>query len=156
MPHIGEIQAKQTHLAIGGAGGAVSSVFGRTGDVTAQAGDYVGLFDASGAAEAAIAAHESDPLAHIASGLMRAYQAQVNAVTMAFGEYTQTVAHAGMTAGKVVTPRLVMLSEDDENGLDELDEMTVAAVPGVDQVTFTLSHVRGPFVGIFNIAYSVA
>jgi hypothetical protein len=43
----------------GGGGGAVSSVFGRTGAVTGQSGDYSAFYDALGAAAAAQAAAEA-------------------------------------------------------------------------------------------------
>lgn len=42
-----------TDLEVAGGGGAVASVFGRTGVVTAQSGDYSAFFDALGAAAAA-------------------------------------------------------------------------------------------------------
>ena len=54
----GNIQQVYPDQTIGftssGGGGAVSSVFGRTGDVVAQAGDYSAFFDPLGAAAAAV------------------------------------------------------------------------------------------------------
>lgn len=63
-----------TGTACGSGGGAVSSVFSRTGAVTAQTGDYASFYDAIGAAAAAQAAAEtfSSNASNISSGTLAA------------------------------------------------------------------------------------
>lgn len=77
-------------------------------------------------------------------------------VASATQEYTANVVDAAALVGDKVQATLTWLSDDDENGLEELDEMDVFGVAKAGSVDFTLTHRRGPFVGAFLITYSRA
>ena len=70
-------------------------------------------------------------------------------------EWSSTVADAGATASSKVSSALVLNSSLDENGYDELQHMNVWAVPDSGQITFTLTHRLGEFVGPFYIDYTL-
>lgn len=72
------------------------------------------------------------------------------------GEYTTTVTAASATPTSKVNAQLVLNSANDQNGHDELGDMRVFAIPGTGQITFTITHERGPFVGPFYVDYFLA
>jgi hypothetical protein len=71
-------------------------------------------------------------------------------------EYSTAVADALATGASKVNARLVLNTSLDQNGYDELDNVSVYAVPTAGSITFTLTHRRGPFVGPFYVDYSLA
>jgi hypothetical protein len=86
--------------AVGGGGGAVSSVFGRAGAVVAENADYSAFYDESGAAAAAQAAAEaaSDP-----AGSAAAAQSAAEAASDPLGAATAALAAAETYANSVNT-----------------------------------------------------
>lgn len=81
-------------------------------------------------------------------------QAVVTVPTVAYGEYEAVVTDATVSATDKITCAFNYGGTDDENGLEELDDMKVFGVAGSGQVTFTLTHQRGAFAGVFKINYS--
>ena len=71
-------------------------------------------------------------------------------------EWSSTVAVAGATASSKVSSELVLNSSLDQNGYDELQHMNVWAVPASGQITFTLTHRLGKFVGPFYVDYTLS
>lgn len=80
----------------------------------------------------------------------------VLAVASATQLFETTVAHVGVTAASKLIPKIVWDGDDDENGTEELEDLSVFAVPGIDQITYTLSHRLGFFVGEVNVNTLVA
>jgi len=64
----------------GGGGGAVTSVYGRTGAILALTGDYAAFYDALGAAATAQAAAQSFATAAVATETARATAAEAAAI----------------------------------------------------------------------------
>lgn len=80
----------------------------------------------------------------------------VIAVPSAVTLYETTIAAVGITAANKLLPALVWDGDDDENGTEELEDLSVFAVPGTDQITYTLSSRTGFFLGNVKVNTAVA
>ncbi len=94
-----------------GISGSVSSVFGRTGAVTAQSGDYSSYYDTSGAAATAQANAESFATSAVAVETSRAEAAEALKAPLASPAFTGTptapTQPAGDTSNAVATDAFV-------------------------------------------------
>lgn len=70
--------------------------------------------------------------------------------------FETTVASIGVTPASRLIPQIVWDGNDDENGTEELEDLDIFAVPGTDQITYTLSTRTGFFSGDVKINTLIA
>ncbi|MBK8455649.1 MAG: hypothetical protein IPL34_20425 [Thiofilum sp.] len=129
----------------GGVGGAVDSVFGRTGDVLAQNGDYTAAqvgADASGTAAAAVTAHNGAANAH---GQTATGTALLTAVDAAAAKTT-------LSLNNVANIDLSNVSNDAQlkiaSNLSDLNNVATARSNlGVVKITVSATEPVGPAAG---------
>ena len=70
--------------------------------------------------------------------------------------YDVTVSAVGVVPANKLIPQIIWDGDDDENGTEELEDLSVYAIPGTDQITYTLSHRNGFFSGPVKVQTLVA
>lgn len=70
-------------------------------------------------------------------------------------EHTQSVSVSGILSANLIDLRLAPGDVEDENEPGGLDIIGMDAIPGTDEITFTLSF-REPTNGPINLLYRVA
>lgn len=72
------------------------------------------------------------------------------------GEYTATVVDGSATGTSKVQCQIAINTAIDQNGPDEVGNMSVYALPGTGSIAFTLTKSTGFFVGPFYVDYFLA